>query len=173
VRDTSRLTAAALRTEPGDREFDPALTPYSSRAFLRRRLCYGSSRPWCDLCGGDSLLRRPAIGGEVIPRRQATCLQLIATLPFFAELAIDRELDDPSPRRKLMATIGETRLVLEERVFSEPPTRLITRGGSWTVDRHRWLLTITTDRRFSEEGDGTRIDVTIVKHDADGVGAAL
>jgi len=48
-----------------------------------------------------------------------------------------------------------------EQVLREPPTRLMTRGGSWTVDRRRWLLTITTDRRFSEEGDGTRIDVTI------------
>jgi hypothetical protein len=48
-----------------------------------------------------------------------------------------------------------------EQVLREPPKRLITRGGSWTVDRDHWLLTITTDRRFSEEGDGTRIDVTI------------
>jgi len=48
-----------------------------------------------------------------------------------------------------------------EQVLRNPPTRLVTRGGSWTIDRHHWLLTITTDRRFSEEGDGTRIDVTI------------
>ena len=48
-----------------------------------------------------------------------------------------------------------------EQVLREPPTRLLTRGGSWAVDRDLWLLTITTDRRFSEEGDGTRIDVTI------------
>jgi uncharacterized protein YndB with AHSA1/START domain len=48
-----------------------------------------------------------------------------------------------------------------EQVLREPPTRLVTRGGSWTTDRRSWLLTITTDRRFSVEGDGTRIDVTI------------
>lgn len=48
-----------------------------------------------------------------------------------------------------------------EQVRREPPTRLVTRGGSWTIDRDKWLLTITTDRRFSVEGDGTRIDVTI------------
>lgn len=48
-----------------------------------------------------------------------------------------------------------------EQVLREPPTRLVTRGGSWTRDRHRWLLTITTDRRFSIEGDGTRVQVTI------------
>jgi hypothetical protein len=48
-----------------------------------------------------------------------------------------------------------------EQVLRQPPTRLVTRGGSWTSDRERWLLTITTDRRFSVEGDGTRIDVTI------------
>jgi hypothetical protein len=48
-----------------------------------------------------------------------------------------------------------------EQVLREPPTRLITRGGSWTTDRDRWLLTITTDRRFSPAGEGTRVDVTI------------
>jgi hypothetical protein len=48
-----------------------------------------------------------------------------------------------------------------EQVLREPPTRLITRGGSWTTDRHKWLLTLTTDRRFSVEGDGTRVDVVI------------
>lgn len=48
-----------------------------------------------------------------------------------------------------------------EQVLREPPTRLVTRGGSWTRDRQRWLLTITTDRLFSPEGDGTRVDVTI------------
>ena len=48
-----------------------------------------------------------------------------------------------------------------EQVVREPPTRLTTRGGSWTTDRRDWLLTVTTDRRFSTEGDGTRVDVTI------------
>ena len=48
-----------------------------------------------------------------------------------------------------------------EQVLREPPTRLVTRGGSWTIDRNKWLLTITTDRRFSIEGDGTRVDVAI------------
>jgi len=48
-----------------------------------------------------------------------------------------------------------------EQVLREPPTRLVTRGGSWAFDRGKWLLTITTDRRFSVEGGGTRIDVTI------------
>jgi len=48
-----------------------------------------------------------------------------------------------------------------EQVVREPPTRLVTRGGSWTTDRQKWLLTITTDRRFSIEGEGTRVDVAI------------
>jgi hypothetical protein len=48
-----------------------------------------------------------------------------------------------------------------EQVLREPPHRLITRGGSWTSDRSKWLLTITTDRHFSVEGHGTRIDATI------------
>jgi hypothetical protein len=48
-----------------------------------------------------------------------------------------------------------------EQVVREPPTRLLTRGGSWTTDRGQWLLRVTTDRRFSAEGDGTRVDATI------------
>jgi hypothetical protein len=46
-----------------------------------------------------------------------------------------------------------------EQVVRDVPERLITRGGSWTTDRRHWLLTITTDRRFSAEGEGTRVDV--------------
>jgi hypothetical protein len=48
-----------------------------------------------------------------------------------------------------------------EQVIRQQPTRLMTRGGSWTTDRRHWLLTVTTDRRFTTEGDGTRVDVTI------------
>lgn len=48
-----------------------------------------------------------------------------------------------------------------EELVRDRPTRLVTRGGSWTTDRQHWLLTITTDRRFSPESDGTRVDVTI------------
>ena len=48
-----------------------------------------------------------------------------------------------------------------EQVVREPHARLMTRGGSWTTDRRNWLLTVTTDRRLSTEGDGTRVDVTI------------
>ena len=48
-----------------------------------------------------------------------------------------------------------------EQVVREPHERLTTRGGSWTTDRRSWLLTVTTDRRFSTDGDGTRIDVII------------
>ena len=48
-----------------------------------------------------------------------------------------------------------------EQVVREPPTRLLTRGGSWTKDRRQWVLTISTDRRFTSEGDGTRIDATM------------
>jgi hypothetical protein len=48
-----------------------------------------------------------------------------------------------------------------EQVVREPHERLTTRGGSWTTDRRSWLLTVTTDRRFSSEDDGTRVDVNI------------
>jgi hypothetical protein len=48
-----------------------------------------------------------------------------------------------------------------EQVVREPPTRLLTRGGTWTNDRERWLLTLTTDRRFTREADGTRVDVIL------------
>jgi polyketide cyclase/dehydrase/lipid transport protein len=48
-----------------------------------------------------------------------------------------------------------------EQVIRKPPTRLVTRGGTWTTDRRRWLLTVTTDRRFTRETDGTRVTVTL------------
>jgi Polyketide cyclase / dehydrase and lipid transport len=48
-----------------------------------------------------------------------------------------------------------------QQVIREPPRRLVTRGGTWTTDRRRWLLTVTTDRRLMTEADGTRVDVTI------------
>ena len=48
-----------------------------------------------------------------------------------------------------------------EQVVREPTTRLTTQGGSWTTDRREWVLTVCTDRRFSIEGDGTRVDVTV------------
>jgi hypothetical protein len=48
-----------------------------------------------------------------------------------------------------------------EQVTRIPPTRLVTKGGSWTTDRRKWLLTITTDRRFTGEADGTRVEITI------------
>jgi Polyketide cyclase / dehydrase and lipid transport len=48
-----------------------------------------------------------------------------------------------------------------EQVTRIPPTRLVTTGGSWTTDRHKWRLTITTDRRFTAEADGTRVEITI------------
>lgn len=56
-------------------------------------------------------------------------------------------------RKTWMATV--------EQVVREPPARLMTRGGTWTTDRDHLMLTVTTDRRFSVEGDGTRVDVTI------------
>jgi uncharacterized protein YndB with AHSA1/START domain len=60
----------------------------------------------------------------------------------------------------MRAGSNEWMQTVEELVY-EPPTRLVTRGGSWTTDRRHWLLTITTDRRLSPESDGTRVDVTI------------
>jgi carbon monoxide dehydrogenase subunit G len=48
-----------------------------------------------------------------------------------------------------------------EQVVRDPPTRLTTRGGTWTTQRDQLILKATTDRRFSVEGDGTRVDVAI------------
>ncbi len=45
-----------------------------------------------------------------------------------------------------------------EQVVRQPPSKLVTLGGSWTTDRDHRLLTITTDRRFSTDGDGTRVE---------------
>jgi hypothetical protein len=48
-----------------------------------------------------------------------------------------------------------------EQVVREPPIRLVTRSGTWTTDRRQWLLTLTTDRRFTVEAEGTRVDKSI------------
>ena len=74
---------------------------------------------------------------------------------------IDRRSDGRRTYDVVMRSDTKEWMQTVEQVLREPPTRLLTRGGSWTGDRHRWLLTITTDRRFSVEGDGTRVDVTI------------
>ena len=48
-----------------------------------------------------------------------------------------------------------------EQVLREPPKRLVTRGWSWTDDRSKRMLTISTDRRFSADGNATRVDVVV------------
>lgn len=48
-----------------------------------------------------------------------------------------------------------------QQVVREPATRLTTQSGTWTADRGEWLLIVDTDRRFSIEGNGTRVDVTV------------
>ncbi len=48
-----------------------------------------------------------------------------------------------------------------EQVVREPPLLLTTRSWTWTRDREQPLLTVLTDRRFSSEPGGTRIDATI------------
>jgi hypothetical protein len=51
-----------------------------------------------------------------------------------------------------------------EQVQREPPTRLLTHGGTWTTDRHHWLLVVATDLRFSPDGDRTRVNVRVEAH---------
>ena len=48
-----------------------------------------------------------------------------------------------------------------EQVVREPPHLLTTRSWSWTGNCQRPILTILTDRRFTSESDGTRVDATI------------
>ena len=48
-----------------------------------------------------------------------------------------------------------------EQELREPPRRLVTRGWSWTDDRSKRILIISTDRRFSVDGDATRVDVEV------------
>jgi hypothetical protein len=84
----------------------------------------------------------------------------------FNDHAVDFEVVDVQPdgRRTfdvVMRSGAREWMQTIEQVVREPPTRLMTRGGSWSTDRRQWLLTITTDRRFTTEGDGTRVDVTI------------
>jgi uncharacterized protein YndB with AHSA1/START domain len=55
--------------------------------------------------------------------------------------------------RRWMQTVGQ--------VVREPPTRLVTRSGTWESEGDRWAATLVTDRRFVAEGGGTRLDVTV------------
>jgi hypothetical protein len=89
-----------------------------------------------------------------------------AKTPQVNELAVHHEVVDAQPdgRRTFDVTMragSREWMQTIEQVQREPPTRLLTRGGSWTGDRRHWHLTVTTDRRFSTEGDGTRVDVMI------------
>lgn len=74
---------------------------------------------------------------------------------------VDQQPDGRRTYDVLMRSDTNEWMQTVEQVLRERPTRLVTRGGSWTTDRRKWLLTITTDRKFSVEGDGTRVDVTI------------
>lgn len=48
-----------------------------------------------------------------------------------------------------------------EQVLREPPHRLATHAWTWTDDRSKRMLVIVTDRRFTVDGDSTRVDVTV------------
>ena len=55
--------------------------------------------------------------------------------------------------RRWMQTIGQ--------IVREPPTRLVTRSGTWEAEGDPWVATLVTDRRFVAEGGGTRLDVKV------------
>ena len=74
---------------------------------------------------------------------------------------VDLQPDGRRTYDVVMRSEGKRWMQTVEQVVRYPPTRLVTRGGSWTTDRRRLLLTIITDRRFSIERDGTRLDITI------------
>jgi hypothetical protein len=90
------------------------------------------------------------------------------TMEFNAH-AVDLEVMDVQPdgRRTfdiVMSSDAMDWMQTVEQVVRERPTRLVTRGGSWTTDRRHWVLTFTVDRRFTTEAHGTRVDVTIDTH---------
>ena len=60
----------------------------------------------------------------------------------------------------LMKAGRKTWMQTVEQVVRQRPTRLTTRGGTWTTDRERFLLAVTTDLRFSAAEGGTQIDLT-------------
>jgi uncharacterized protein YndB with AHSA1/START domain len=74
---------------------------------------------------------------------------------------VDRQPDGRRTYDVVMHSDTSEWMQTVEQIVREPPTRLVTRGGSWTSDRRKWLLTITTDRRFAVDGNRTRIEVTI------------
>ena len=52
-----------------------------------------------------------------------------------------------------------TQTIVQE--VREPPSRLMARSYTWTEDRENRISTIATDRRFSPDGTGTRLDVAV------------
>jgi hypothetical protein len=71
---------------------------------------------------------------------------------------------EPDGRRTIdvhMRSGAKTWTQTIEQVVRDPPTRLATRGWTWTTDRNPVGLSVTTDRRFLPEGDGARLDVTV------------
>jgi len=52
-----------------------------------------------------------------------------------------------------------TQTIVQE--VREPPTRLVARSYTWTDDRNARISTIETDRRFSSDETGTRLDVAV------------
>lgn len=74
---------------------------------------------------------------------------------------VDRRPDGRRTYDVLMRADAKEWRQTVEQVLREPTTRLVTRGGSWTTDRAKWLLTVTTDRRFEVDGDGTLVEAII------------
>src|SRR5258706_16435080 len=48
-----------------------------------------------------------------------------------------------------------------EQVLRERPTRLVTRGWTWTENRNDPYLSVTTDRQLTSESGGTRVAMTV------------
>jgi uncharacterized protein YndB with AHSA1/START domain len=60
-----------------------------------------------------------------------------------------------------MRSGGKTWVQTIDQEVRQSPTRLMTRGWTWTIDREQPVLTVTTDRRLYAEGEGTRLHVTV------------
>ena len=48
-----------------------------------------------------------------------------------------------------------------EQTIRERPSRLVTRGWTWTTDRNDPYLVITTNRRLTAVADGTRLTMSV------------
>ncbi len=127
---------------------------------------------------GSSPFTRPILQGVPVQVSQTIEAPIERVFAFFDDPANTVAVSPHAQRFEVIAVTADGRRTYDiwirsvdkewmqtvEQVLREPGSRLVTRGWSWTNDRSKAALRITTDRQFSEAGRGTRVFATIDAH---------